>query len=127
MDQSLEQLRAAHAWKCVQGQSKDYANLAKGAPALVMSNGLMQTLAFFTSKGEGKGKAHHTDLCNDVLQWLCRPEACGSYLSSPKFDEVMDKLSRGTSDQYLRATQEALAILRWIRQLAVAALNSRGQ
>lgn len=43
---NLEQQRAAYAWNCVQNCSSDYVNLAKSAPALVMGNGLMQTLAF---------------------------------------------------------------------------------
>ena len=48
-EQSLDQLRAAHAWAVVGKSQKnqDFKNLATSAPALIMGNGLMQTLAFY--------------------------------------------------------------------------------
>jgi CRISPR-associated protein Cmr5 len=119
MSGTLDQIRAAYAWKCVERCTDDYVNLAKAAPTLIMSNGLMQTLAFFKSKG----KDHHAALLGHILGWLSKPDACGSFLSEPRFEAVMTGLSAGTSDQYLRATQEALAILRWIRQLAAASVK----
>lgn len=36
---TLDQRRAADAWRCAQGKGKDYANLAKGLPALIMNSG----------------------------------------------------------------------------------------
>ena len=51
---SLDQQRAAYAWQCVQNLPKDYDKLAKGAPALIMNNGLMQALAFYQDKGKTK-------------------------------------------------------------------------
>lgn len=120
---SLDQIRAAYAWTCVDRCSQDYVNLAKAAPALIMSNGLMQTLAFF----KAKGKDHHMALLDHMVRWLARPDVCGSFLVGHEFGPAMSSLSAGTSDQYLRATQEALAILRWIRQLAAAAVKSGGR
>ncbi len=118
MPQSLEQKRAAYAWGCVHGVSSDYVNLAKAAPSLIMGNGLMQTLAFFKSKD----KDHHRKLLDDILKWLTRPEAACTFLTSHDFSQAMEKLSAPnvSSEQYLHATQEALAILKWIRQFAAA-------
>lgn len=112
MMQSLEQECAAFAWRKVKGQPTEYVNLAKGAPALVMSQGLMQTLAFFQSKGE----EHHKHLLSHILEWLEKRKI----IKVASFKEAMGELAEMSSENYLRATQEALAVLKWIRQLAAA-------
>ncbi|BCW93612.1 MAG: hypothetical protein KatS3mg007_1506 [Thermoanaerobaculum sp.] len=117
MTRSLDQKRAAFSWEKVHGKSKEYVNLAKAAPALVMSNGLMQTLAFFQSKGEG----HHKELLQHVLEWLYERKI----LKASNFNTAMKEFSEMSSEQYMAATQEALAILQWIRQLAAAQANER--
>ncbi|MFO7859006.1 MAG: type III-B CRISPR module-associated protein Cmr5, partial [Ectothiorhodospiraceae bacterium] len=52
---SLEQQRAQHAWEMagdgVQQFKKDYTNVAKAIPGLIMNSGLMQVLAFLNGKG----------------------------------------------------------------------------
>jgi CRISPR-associated protein Cmr5 len=120
MSQSLDQKRASYAWECVRNVTGDYVNLAKAAPSLIMANGLMQTLAFFKSKG----KDHHEKVLQHILGWLGKPEAGCSFLRSngpsATFDTAMPALAGASSEQYLRATQEALAILKWIRHLAAA-------
>jgi len=113
---SLDQVRAAYAWQKVGATpSKDYVNLAKGAPALVMSNGLMQTLAFYRSKG----RQHHNDLLNHVIGWLGKlfPKEIEPTAS---FETSMDFLQKGDSATYMHATEEVLEVLRWIRQFAAA-------
>ncbi len=110
---SLDQQRAAYAWKKVQGYDSDYTKLAKGAPALIMNNGLMQTLAYY----EDKGKKHHLALNQHLIDWL----AC--YLTGKEnvtvpFNLMMDSLQKTNSQKYRKATEETLALLRWIRQFA---------
>ncbi len=112
MAQTLEQQRAAYAWQCVQGCSKDYTNLAKGAPALIMGNGLMQTLAFYQSKG----KHHHTALNGHLCAWLHKRRV----VASSTFPEVMTNLHAADSSTYRRATEETMDLLKWIRQYAPA-------
>ncbi len=110
---NLEQQRAAYAWECVQKCSSEYVNLAKSAPALIMGNGLMQTLAFFNSKN----KHHHEALNRHIFTWLARrfPDAKpGDFTSAMKF------LHGTTSLSYRQATEETMELLRWIRQLAAA-------
>lgn len=111
----LEQQRAAFAWRKVENETSDYANLAKSAPALIMSNGLMQTLAFFESKEKSY---HHKALSEHVCSWLS--EQGFSKSKSGQFREVMEYLHGSQSEKYRRATEEALALLRWIRQFASA-------
>jgi len=109
---NLEQERAAYAWNCVQNCKSDYVNLAKSAPALIMGNGLMQTLAFLQSKG----KDHHMNLNKHIFDWLKErfPECKNDYNGVMRFLHGSDSLV------YRRATEETLELLRWIRQFAAA-------
>jgi CRISPR-associated protein Cmr5 len=115
-----EQERAAFAWDKAKAhsQDKEYANLAKSAPALIMSNGLMQTLAFFEAKA--KSKPHHKALSEHICAWLA--EQGFSKDKKDDFRNVMEGLHgrESSSVKYRRATEEALALLRWIRQFASA-------
>jgi len=114
MSESLDQKRAKFAWDMVgAAPSTDFVNLAKGFPAMVMSNGLMQSLAFLQSKG----KSHHKALVNAVCGWV-GPRVFGAETNT--FPALMEKLHRGNGDQYQRATDEALEFLRWVRQFAAA-------
>jgi CRISPR-associated protein Cmr5 len=110
--QTLEQQRAAYAWEKVQRCSGDYRNLAKGAPALIMINGLMQALAFY----ESKGKEHHRSLNRHLCEWLRQRSIVGD----ASFAGTMVELHQADSAKYRRATEEALAVLKWIRQFAAA-------
>ncbi len=117
---SLDQQRAAYAWRCVKnGVSKDYANLAKSAPALIMNNGLMQTLAFYQTKG-----GEHQKLMQDVLRWLEQQRI----VPSTNYVQAMNALQQMGAQAYRRATVEALEVLKWLRQLApTAPANNRNQ
>lgn len=112
--QTLDQERAKFAWNCVKDVSKEYANLAKGAPALVMGNGLMQALAFLQNKG---GAA--TKLADHVQEWV----SARLGLEKSDFKSFMGLLVQGDSERLLRATEEALEVLRWIRQFASASVK----
>lgn len=113
---TLEQKRAKYAWERVQSCTRrDYTNLAKSAPALIMNSGLMQTLAFYKSKD----KDHHRALIQHVCGWL---ETQGIVRKSD-FAAVMQELHSANPAGYRRATEEALAILKWIRQFAAATLG----
>lgn len=112
---SLEQSRADYAWdkvKSLKSNQKEYKNLSKGAPALVMTNGLMQALAFYNSRG----KPHATALSEHIQEWLSR----SNLVIKSDFQTTMKDLAACDSVRYMRATEEALEILRWIRQFADA-------
>jgi CRISPR-associated protein Cmr5 len=112
---SLDQKRAAYAWEKVQGCSKDYTNLAKAAPALIMNNGLMQALAFYQSKG----KEHHLALSKHIREWL--KVRFPAQFTGNGYVEVMKGLFNCQDPRfYQQATEETLALLRWIRQFAAA-------
>ena len=113
-----EQERAAFAWDSVQDQGKDYRNLVKSAPAMVMSNGLMQTLAFL----KGKGSNHHIAVLEHIIGWLHWKKI----LDSHEFANAMNNLYGMSSFEYQRATDEALGILKWLRHLADAVITDNG-
>ena len=129
MTQTLDQQRAALAWGyAVAGirsqHSKEYKGLAKGAPALIMNSGLMPTLAFYN----GKGKAAQ-QLLDDLIRGLSQRLA-GQELRAGQggqfFQKFMEMLQRGESRNYLRHTDEALELLKWIRQF-VDAVDPAGE
>ncbi len=109
---TLEQQRAAFAWTKVQGCSKDYTNLAKAAPALIMNNGLMQALAFY----QYKNKAHHLALNRHLCEWLSQR----GIVQQAGYGDVMTSLHNADAAAFRQATEETLALLRWIRQFAAA-------
>ena len=111
--QTLEQQRAKYAWAKVQGCDEQYTSLAKGAPALIMSNGLMQSLAFYASKD----KQHHKCLNAHILGWLYKRDL----VERADFASVMNSLHNACPADYRRATAEALELLKWVRQLAPVA------
>jgi CRISPR-associated protein Cmr5 len=119
---TLDQIRAEFAWGRVNavepGTRDKYRNLAKSLPALVMTNGLMQALAFLKGKADNRGRNEHGLLLAHLLEWLRETGVLPG--TACNFEGVMAwcAASDRTTLDYQRATEETQAILRWIRQLA---------
>lgn len=111
---TLEQQRAADAWQVTQGCTPAYTRLAKSAPALIMNSGLMQTLAFLN----GKKEQHHEALSKHLRRWLARryPQLLGT--QDPGYEQTMQALFHADPRTFQDVTAEALAWLRWVRQIA---------
>jgi CRISPR-associated protein Cmr5 len=128
---SLEQIRAARAWACVtqvrdkgKDYAKEYGSLVKSGPADSQANGLGQTLAFWRAKGYDKGKPKagganaHYQLLDHVSGWV------RSQLKLSGSKEVLEWMAEDAStDQYRRATTEAIAFLSWVKRFAEAELG----
>ncbi len=116
--QTLEQRRSAYAWQQVNGAptESDFVNLLKGLPAMMMGNGLLQTLAYLVDKG----KAHHKAAAKLVVGWLGKRDIIDAQADRDVRWGELEALTKLPSDEYMRATEEALAILRWARQFAAA-------
>jgi CRISPR-associated protein Cmr5 len=119
---TLEQQRAADAWRCAQGRSQEYANLAKSLPALIMNSGLLQVMAFLNEKGANKESQRHcSELGSDLRRWVYKrfqkevPE---------DFNGFMQTLINADSRKFQMVTTECLAWLRWLRQFAAAGNTS---
>ncbi len=122
---TLDQQRASFAWQsAVAGCDKagdEYRRAAKSSPALVMSSGLMPTLAYLYAKDGA-----HRRLCDDLCRWLRsgHGEALGIAASDAGFAEIMNALHGCRSEDYLRATDEILELLKWLRQYADAVAHA---
>lgn len=125
--QSLEQKRAAAAWariEAVRGQSyaKKYGQLARSAPADIQANGLGQTLAFWKAKGYKDGRpqadSEHARLFQDVGQWV--KEQLGLLEQKTLLEWIIQDAH---TDEYRRATAEAIAFLNWLKRFAEAELG----
>jgi len=114
---TLEQQRAQDAWsKAAEGvveYKKDYVNDAKGLPALIMNSGLMQVMAFLHQKG-----GRHDLLGGHLRDWL--HQRFKNQIKSAEFDPFMQALLRADPATYQAVTTEAMAWLKWLRQLAPA-------
>jgi CRISPR-associated protein Cmr5 len=119
---TLDQIRAEFAWarvNKVDPAARDkYRKLAKSLPALVMTNGLMQTLAFLKGKADNRKRNEHDRLLTDILEWLLEAKVIVGHQAN--FEALMNwcVARERTTIEYQRATEETQAILRWIRQLA---------
>ena len=113
---TLEQRRSEAAWRYAKEgvASEQYKDLAKAAPALIMNNGLMQTLAFYADKN----KPHHQALASHLRRWIML--RAGGADQDPGFPLFMGIMLKADSASYRQATEEALLLLRWIRQFAAA-------
>lgn len=122
---TLEQQRAANAWQCSQGQTKDYANLAKGLPALIMNSGLMQVLAFLHEKGSKDKQKHCEVLHRHLCMWLS--QRFPKDLPNAEFGTFIQALMKTEARTFQHITTEAFAWLRWVRQMAPAVLADAGE
>lgn len=123
MTMTLEQQRAADAWHRAQGCTDEYVRLAKGAPALIMNSGLIQVLAIFNEKGEKGAENPHRQLGAHLRAWLSA--RFGNHLPRAEFESFMPALMDADPQLFQHITTEAVAWLRWMRQIAPAcrALN----
>jgi len=116
--QTLEQLRADHAWKKCESCNSDYTNLAKGLPALIMNSGLMQVMAFLHEKGRKPSQQHCEKLGKDLRAWL--HSRFQQAIPDDSFEKFMESLMRAEPRVFQNITAEAFAWLRWVRQIAPA-------
>ena len=114
--QTLEQQRARDAWEKsgagVGKFGKEYVNLSKSLPALVMNTGLMQVMAFLHQKGE---RGVHVQIAGDLRAWL--HQHCGT---PEGFEPFMEAMLGAESTRYQAVTAETFAWLKWLRQMAAA-------
>ena len=119
---SLEQDRAAFAWaavKAVKGKNfeKKYKSLVKKVPALIMTNGLGNTLGYLRSK-EGK---EYGELIKNIDGWATEREFGG--VDTLKW--IID--GRTSSFQVMQASREVLCMLNWLKRFATAELEGEAE
>lgn len=127
MAQTLDQQRAAFAWTYAKEgmrsqEAKEYKALVKGAPALIMNSGLMPTLAYYADKGSDRNGISIEKAAGLILTHLMAglSERLKPAPRPDDFKRFMELLHKVPSQQYLRYTDEALELLKWIRQFVDA-------
>jgi CRISPR-associated protein Cmr5 len=125
---TLEQKRAAQAWQFItdiqtentgldqkKRYTEEYNSLVRGASADIQLNGLGQTLAFWRAKG----KSEHLKLFENVSAWVLAQNKISG--ATHLLEWIVTKAS---TDDYRRATSEALAFLTWLKRFSEAAFSS---
>lgn len=129
---TLEQKRAALAWTSVQGIKnnpnveikKKYSSLAQKAPADIQTNGLGQTLAFWRAKSATKEKetaenVAHREILTHLKNWLNNDDGMKIGVT-----DLVDWISNtANTNDYRRATSEAIAFLVWLKRFAESDLS----
>src|SRR3989304_8979226 len=119
MIKSREQERAKKAWELVNevpaNKIKEYASVVKSAPVMILTNGLGQALAFIISKSKSK---EYSLLYDHLNKWLSGNVVWtqSEDISNDLIERVINEKSQG----YRMATEEALAILAWVKRFATA-------
>ena len=131
---NIERQRAAHALQTIEALPKDvkkYTSYVKGLPASILQNGLGQAMATLLAASKGKpamnGEAvneAHRLLYNHLQAWLCDVRDDAPYRQEQAPDEnsteLMEAITTGGEEAYIRAQAEALAYLNWLKKFAVA-------
>lgn len=86
-----------------------YRNYAKSAPALVMTNGLIATLAYYQSRNKNEKEAGQF-----------REDLCELALGKSNYSESMKDLLEAKPHQYMEKTESSLEVLKWMRQFCDA-------
>jgi CRISPR-associated protein Cmr5 len=117
MSQTLAQQRSTFALQEIQelrGETEAFAKFVKGLPAMILQNGLGHTLAFLLSKKENK----HLAAFRIIVKWLKEQKI----IQTTSDGEAVIGLSQLGQGDYLRAQQETLAVVEWVKRYAEAGL-----
>lgn len=114
-----EQERSAFALKMIekefpQGVDKDSANFIVGAPTMILTNGIAQSLAFLLSN---RSKPKQYLVFRVIRSWL------STQVDKLKADSeilFLQKFSSLDHNEYLNTQNEALAMLQWFKRYARA-------
>jgi len=124
MPTTKEQQRSAFALQRItdfgaDGVKKDDANFIVGTPTMILTNGVAQTMAFLLSKkDEKKGVVKEVKVFKILQKWLADEIAALPKKNDDR--QFLEGFSKLKQNDYLRAQQEALALLQWLKRYARA-------
>ena len=125
MIRPLEMRRATDAWQRVHDEVYPrgkqvrglYGRRALDLAALILTDGLGQTLAYLLAKSKGQADDAHRLLFNHLSEWvLKRMPPAGT--ASP--EHLLAALMAGDLTYYRRATVETLAYISWLKKFVEA-------
>jgi CRISPR-associated protein Cmr5 len=122
MNTTLAQERSLFALEELKkiGKVEKFDKLASSLPAMILQNGFGQALAFLLAKGSTGKNPHHGLAFDIVALWLKKR----GIITKAAMNEVMQEISSLPQGDYLRAQEETLAILEWLKRYANAGLFS---
>lgn len=119
---TLDQRRAAHAWKAIatiksdQAIKKSYGTEAKKLQTRILTAGLAASLAFLRAKGHDQKTKGHDRLFADLSDWTVKERN----LDGGGRQDLLERIIKGNSLFLRRATEETLAYLQWLVRFAEA-------
>lgn len=118
---NLDHDRALYAYICMEKiegcgdeTKKKYRSAVLASGALIQKSGLMQTLAFYLSKND---KEHYKQLAGHILHWDYVYGGTGLPL------DIYRKLLNLSDEDVMYRTQEAKALILWLKRFAEAMLE----
>jgi len=133
---TIDQERAKYALKCIdEVKSKDnselekiYSSYVKKSPALILTNGLGSTLAFYRSKigkesdREKPEKLAYKLLYDHINDWVSGKEC--DRVNFTKGQDLLEWITKTASSiEVFQATQEVIRLLTWMSKFAKAELK----
>lgn len=128
MSNTLGQKRSAFALEKVsQVAAEKFDKLVSGLPAMILQNGLGQTLAFLLSKatkdGSLKEETSHYSAYMIMVSWQ---KELGRLKKIEPPGDVLKEISVMAQSDYLEMQVETLALLEWVKRYANADLFGKG-
>jgi CRISPR-associated protein Cmr5 len=104
----------------------DYSSHAKRFPQMIISNGLIPTLAFYKSKGKAKGQIY-SDICEmlEVLEFKLYKDFKDKNKDKNKGNVLLEFLINSDSNTLRLATMEALALANWLKRIVEIELKEK--
>ncbi|MDR2342538.1 MAG: type III-B CRISPR module-associated protein Cmr5 [Campylobacteraceae bacterium] len=120
-----QQQRAEFALKKISSIKIDEktANFYAGAPTMILTNGLGQTMAFLLSKKEketNKETNKESELFKILKEWLTEDKNPLANLKNKENIDFLQEFHKLSVTDYLKAQTEALRILEWFKRYAKA-------
>jgi CRISPR-associated protein Cmr5 len=132
--QTLEQRRATLAAECSADKgfsSREYRSLAKKVPAMLMTNGLGQTLAYLQAKAKGSETTAEGLIYKHLSKWLKHPNCPVKWIDQSgrpvSDDDLLKRIQNVPSVVYRQATREALIFAGWLKRFAEALAPKEGE
>jgi len=145
-EKNLKHQCAEYAFRCVDDilnnqnsqTQKEYRSEVRSTGTRIYGSGLMQTLAFYSSKMDDKGEENHPHfrkLSLHILKWLLKDENIDGIIidtSISKWDEdknhtinLFSKLLNKSDEDMIYYTQRAMEVTGWLARFADAKLKKK--
>ncbi|MBX0313033.1 MAG: type III-B CRISPR module-associated protein Cmr5 [Sulfurihydrogenibium sp.] len=102
--------------------TSDYSSHAKRLPQMIISNGLIPTLAFYKSKGKDRDQIY-TDICEILEVTGFKPYLDWKNKNNKEGSLLLEFLLETDSQTLLLATIEVLAIANWLKRIVEAEIK----